>query len=287
MLLQKLFYWFDNETHPIVVRQIRRFVRSHTIIWTTILFLVIAVIPPSGLMLFGMGPVNEFSMLLWTVVVTRVAVIFITIAAFCPAIMYGLARINDELLDCAFSWHKLLFGYILLGILLSGYYAILASLSIISLYFVFGGHLFLSLRDLLQAILWGIVNNILVFSFLVKVRSMTGLVLTTIMLFFFHSTPLIVLVIVQKIISFRFKAIALLDSNSSAPAPSALLSNIQLYDIVAWFILGILAFWLCRSHFLHPKRASWQDICINLLAYGIFTFMISAFWAVLQLNCFV
>jgi hypothetical protein len=287
MSIQNLFYWFDNETNPIIVRQIRRLVRSHTMMWTTILYLVIAVISISScLVLVGIRPANEFSITIWTAVGNGTATFFISIAAFCPAVMYGAARVNDELLDLAFSWHKLLFGYIFLGILWTGYYAVLA-LPFVSLAFVFGGNLFPQLLGLLQTILTGIIINLIFFSFLVKVRSMTGLVLTTIMLFFFHSAPFIVLSIVDTIITFPVFL-----GSSPVPASSVLVSlnhaqRLGYYALLMLFILGILAFWLCRSHLLHPRRAAWQDICINLLVYGIFTVLINALWVGLRLTGFI
>jgi hypothetical protein len=289
MSIQKLLYWFDNEMNPIVVRQIRRLVRSHTMTWTTILFLVIAVISISSCLVFiGVRPTNEFFILLWTAAGGGAATFFISIAAFCPAVMYGAARINDELLDHAVSWRTILYGYILLGILWSGYYAVLA-LPFVSLAFVFGGNLFQQLLNLFQTVLAGIVINLLFFSFLVKVRSMAGLVLTTIMLFFFHSAPFVILSIVNSIIAFRGIFPVPLGSHSvsaSAPAPAfdVALPWFVYYNIVMWFLLGILAFWLCRLHLIDTKRAAWQDIVINLLVYGTFTVLTNALWVVLRLS---
>jgi hypothetical protein len=286
MSIQKLLYWLDNEMNPIVVRQIRRLVRSHTMTWTTILYLVIAVISISScLILLGIRPANEFSINLWTVAGSGVAAFFISIAAFCPAVMYGAARVNDELLDCAFSWRSLLYGYVFLGVLWTGYYAVLA-LPFVSLTFVFGGNLFPQLLNLFGAVLTGIIINLIFFSFLVKVRSMAGLILATIMLFFFHSAPFVILGIVNALIAIRWSFPALLGSHP-VPAPPVTFNIAQqwleYYVFFMWFILGILAFGLCRSHLLHPKRAAWQDICINLLVYGIFTVLINALWIVLRL----
>ncbi|MDR2705508.1 MAG: hypothetical protein LBC02_06990, partial [Planctomycetaceae bacterium] len=255
---------------------------SHTMTWTTILFLAIAVIALSSCLVFlGIKPANATFVTIWTSAGCGTATFFISIAAFCPAVMYGAARVNDELLDVAFSWHKLLFGYVLLGVLLSGYYAVL-SLPFVSLAFVFGGNLFSQLLYLFQAVLVGIVINLLFFSFLVKIRSMTGLVLTTIMLFFFHKTPFTILGMVHAFTAFYGTTLV-------SPSTTFYLDMtwLKYYMIFVWFILGILAFRLCRSHLLHPKRAAWQDICINLLVYGIFTVFINAFWVGLRLNGFV
>ncbi|MDR0705351.1 MAG: hypothetical protein LBF88_10235 [Planctomycetaceae bacterium] len=291
MSIQKLLDWFDNETNPIVVRQIRRLVRSHTMTWTTILFLVISAITISGcLVSIGIRPANDLSIAIWTAAGSGTATFFISIAAFCPAVMYGAARVNDELLDLAFSWHKLLFGYVLLGVLWTGYYAVLA-LPFVSLAFVFGGDLFPQLLLLFQTIMIGISFNLLFFSFLVKVRSMTGLVLTTIMLFFFRSMPFTILGMVHAIILYGIGIVPAPSGSPPVPAstftlPSHTTPWFGYYIVFMWFIFGILAFWLCRSHLLHPRRAAWQDIGINLLVYGIFTVLINALWVVLRLTGF-
>ncbi|MDR1963978.1 MAG: hypothetical protein LBQ50_09390 [Planctomycetaceae bacterium] len=271
--------------NPIVVRQTRRLVRSHTLTWTTILYLAIAVIAVSAcLLLLGIRPTKEFMIQIWSTVGVAPAAFFVSIAAFCPAVMYAAARVNDELLDLAFSWHTLLYGYVLLGVLWSGYYAVLA-LPFVSLAFVFGGSLLPSLLNLFQNVLTGMIINLFFFSFLVKIRSMTGLVLTTIMLFFFHSMPFALLGAIEGFIAFRHMFARMSSATTSSP-PLLLQNDLRFigYVILMWLVLGIIAFLLCRSHLLQPKRVTWQVIGINLLVYGTFMILTSAIWAALRLT---
>jgi hypothetical protein len=274
-----MFNWFvDHAANPIVVRQFRRLVRSHTTAWTTILYLIIATTSIAVcLFTIGIRPSNDFFVLIWTAAGHTAALFFVSIAAFCPAVMYASARVKDELLDIGFSWRKLLYGYVVFGILLSGYYAVLA-LPFILLAFIFGGNLFTQLLGLIQTVLAGIIVNLFFFSFLVKIRTMSGLVLTTIILFLFHSMPFGILGIVNGYITMsRY-------SNFSFPpggSPVISVPAFGSYVVLMWLILGMIAFRLCRSHLLHRKRAAWQDNCINLLVYGIFTVLMSSIWAIL------
>jgi hypothetical protein len=197
---------------------------------------------------------------------------FISIVAFCPALMYVSAKINDELLDQIFNWRELLCGYVLFGVLFSGYYAVLA-LPFVSISYVLGGNLFLQLAALIEHVFTGVVVNLIFFSFLIKVRNMTVLITMGIILFFLRTSPLLFLGVVEGIICLL-----------RIVSPLRNTFSLELYSIVVLLLLGIVAIRLCRSHFLQPKRTTTMIIGINIVAYGVLTIIVSVLWLLLRLS---
>ncbi|MDR1485073.1 MAG: hypothetical protein LBT09_09645 [Planctomycetaceae bacterium] len=274
MFIQNLFNRIDNGTHPIVVRQMRRLVRSHTITWTTLLFLII----PVGLIFVLNFLDNEISgsgfkkIILDTVIVSW-ANIFISITAFCPALMYASAKINDEFFDQMFNWRELLSGYVLISILFAGYYVVLA-LPFISVTFLLGGKFFIPILMLLLQLTVGVIRNIVFLTFLIRVQTRMGLIITAVLIYLFHTTPLVVLGIVETMVVFVTRSAGSLSSNFP----------MQVYSYLMWLFAGVIAILLFRYHFLHHRYPMWEVVCINILVYSFFTGVMVILWLLLRVN---
>ena len=274
---------FPDSLSPIVVRQFRRLVRSHTMTWTTLLYLALTIVAfGAGFAIVGIrtapGMVNW-----WDMIGIGTASWFIGIVAILPALMYGSARINDELLDLAILPKKRLHGYMLLSLLWSGYYAAL-SLPFVSLAFMFGGGLTVMLGSLGTTILSGIVYHLLYLSFLNKVSSQAGLVVGVILLFTFGNMPFSLLALTEGALT-AYLHFSRSGWGGGMPPPYGPHNPIiQVYIAVYCLVIGVLAYRLCRRHLSKPFRSIWKELGINLAAYGLTAFVFCAVWAGLRLG---
>jgi len=275
---------FPDSLSPVVVRQFRRLVRSHTMTWTTLLYLALTIVAFGvGFAFVGIRPVpGEVNW--WDVIGAGTANIFIGIVTILPALMYASARINDELLDLAIPPKQRLHGYMLLSLLWSGYYAAL-SLPFIALAFMFGGTMTIMLWGLVSTILSGIVYHLLYLSFLNKVSSQAGLVAGVILLFAFGNMPFLLLGLTEGALSvyLHFSRFSF-GGGMPPPMPDPNNPVFQVYVGVYFLVFGILTYQLCRGHLSRPFQSVGKEFGVNLAAYGLTAFVFCAIWVALRLS---
>ncbi len=250
--------------------------------WSTILYLVLTTAAfLTGLVIVNIRPVPGI-INFWDLIGVGTMQFFVGFAAIVPAFMYGSARVNDELLDLPIPPRERLHGYMFLSFLLAGYFAVL-SLPFVALAFVFGGNLGTMLFSLVSTLLGGIVSHLLFLSFLNKVGSQTGLIAGGILLFFFGSMPFALLGMTEGLITVYSSFSRM---RAGGPPPMVNTNNPFFIAYIAFFylVIGIIAYRLCRNHFSKPFRNVWMELGINVLAYGVATFVCCALWAGVRLS---
>lgn len=275
--------WPDR-VNPIVLRQLRRLMRSNVFLWSTMIYLAILAGAMICCLLFlGVRPAQTTSTDLWSAAVVGPAQIFIGFAAFAPAIMLASTRGKDELLDQLFSARELLRGYVLLGLILTGFFAAL-TLPFVSLAYVLGGTLTTMLWGLIGSMIGCVMTNLIFLSFLAKIRETTHLVAMVALLFFFSSAPFFGIMAIEMTIAFRF-TFSSLSSTASTTAIAPLTENdLRMIGYIAflWIVFSIAAYWLCRRSLSVPHRPAWRDITFNLVVYTVISAVTTLIWAALR-----
>lgn len=277
--------WSDR-MNPIVLRQLRRMTRSNVFLWGTIVYLAIL----SGAMIvcllfLGIRPAQTTSANLWTAAVVGPAQIFIGFAAFAPAIMLASTRGKDELLDQLFSARKLLRGYIILGLALTGFFAVL-TLPFVSLGYVLGGVLSTMLWGVIGSMIGGVMTNLVFLSFLAKIRETVFLAVMVILLFFFSSAPFYGPMFIEIVIAFRFTMSGLTSPTSTATITPLTENDPRFigFFVFLWIVFSIAAYWLCRRCLSAPHRPVWRDITFNLVVYTVISLVTTLLWAALRFS---
>ena len=256
--------------------------------WTTLLYLGLMTIAFGiGLVFIGIRPPYG-DINFWDLAGASVVQLFIGFAAILPALMYASARVHDELLDVPIPPVKRLHGYMLLGFLLSGYFAML-SLPFVAMAFMFGGRLGIMLLGLVSTMLSGIVYNLLYLSFLNKVTNQAGLVVGVILLFTFGNLPFGLVGMTEALLILYLHFSATMTSAGFAPfaTPPPFNPNslaLMIYAVLFTFVIGILAYWLCRRHLSKPFQSVWRELGVNLWAYTLTTAFFCATWLGLRLS---
>ena len=276
---------FFDRFHPIVIRQLRRLVRSHLMLISTIA-LYATTIAVFGLcfMYLGVRSSNANSAAYWSAAAVGPATIFMYIATIAAAAMLPASTIADELFDKSFTVRQRLHGYVFTGIVLSCYYASLA-LPFVSLAFVFGGTLLTSLFSLFSGIVTGICTTLFFLSFLAKNRSLFGIFFESVVLTFFSSILLGSYSLVETAIMISQGPGFLLGTTPPSGRIAPLNPNSIVFYTFAygqWFVFGLVAYRLCRSHLSKPKRPMWLDHVINILVYVLLSTLFAGIWAALR-----
>ncbi len=273
------FPYHSDDISPITLRQLRRLTRSYTLLWTTLLLLAVLIAAFCACSLFGNG--HEMSLLLWTAATTQPLQVLLSFIVFLPGCMYVSAKINDEMLDIAFSPKEILHGYWWIGIILGCYYTALA-LPFVALSYVYGGPLLVSLWALFSGVLSLLAMSLIYFSWLAKVRSSTVMWLVAVFLYFFGALHLMGPMLAEiGLVSF-----GAVSGRAFAPMYGNELSWVC-FTFFQFLALAVVAYRLSLLHLENPSRSVGVAVLINLGVYGLIVVSMSAIWAALRILQFI
>ncbi len=276
---------FSDRFHPIVVRQMRRLVRSSVFKWAVMLYLVIAGVSiVGGLMIAGARPLAD-PLQIWNLIGTAPFLYFVSIGAIVPAFSYSLTQRDDDFLNHSFTPKQLLRGYMMLGLLISGFFASLA-LPFIALAAVFGGNLGFMLWGLFFQTATGVTSNLMYFSYFCKLRQWILL--------------LVVFFVAGMITGWQFAALGFLEAAMTTPffvhainsatglsisaLPAVALEGPKFIGYICFesLLFAFVAYFLCRWHLSQPKRLAVLDMLLNVLFYSLTTLFVCGLWMILR-----
>ena len=275
----------SDRINPIVVRQLRRLVRSHVMLISTILYysISLAVFGLCFFFLVARSP-NAETVAFWSSAGIGPASIFMYIVAIVAAAMLPASQISDELFDLPFSARQRLHGYLFTGIVLSCYFASL-SLPFTALSFEFGGSLLTSLLSLLSGIFTGICTTLFFLSFLAKCRNLFWIFIEAVALAVFSSILFASYSFIEMAIMFSHGPGVFWGMSSPSGGVAPLNPNGMALPIFAhgqWLVFGMVSYWLCWSHLSRPKRPMWLDHLVNIFIYVLLSALFAGIWAALR-----
>lgn len=281
-----------DELPPIVVRQFRRLVRSNVMTWCTALYFTVAIVAFGACLISVGSPRSLEDIAFWQLAGTGPVLFLLGIIAYLPALMLASAQMKDELLDLPIEPRQRLHSYLWVGLLLSLYFCAL-SLPFVTLSSLFGGSLSQMLCALAYRMGVAFVMSLVVIAFLNKVKTMPGLIISTVLLFFFLPVPATVIGFTEMIVAFSsmISVFSSITSSSAPPSPTALGSAytpcdpegvfITVFSGVAHLVFGIVAYYLSLSHLRRYHRSVWAALGLNI---AVFVFLI-AITAIAWLVC--